>query len=64
MNEIVTIARKGGFLRIELSVASNNDKAIKLYEKSGFQKEGLLKKYTFLKSEQRYIDEIMMALIF
>ena len=64
MNEIIALARESGFLRIELSVASTNDKAIKLYEKAGFQKEGLLKKYTYLKSENRFIDEIMMALIF
>ncbi len=64
MNEIIAFARENGFLRIELSVASTNDKAIQLYEKVGFQKEGLLKKYTYLKSEQRFIDEFMMALVF
>jgi len=64
MNQIITLARKSGFLRIELTVAIANDKAIQLYEKAGFQKEGVLKKYTHLKSEHRYIDEIMMALIF
>jgi ribosomal protein S18 acetylase RimI-like enzyme len=64
MNEIIAFARESGFLRIELSVASTNDKAIQLYEKVGFQKEGLLKKYTHLKSEQRFIDEFMMALVF
>jgi len=64
MNEIISFARESGFLRIELSVASTNDIAIKLYEKVGFQKEGLLKKYTHLKSEHRFVDEIMMALVF
>ncbi len=64
MDEIITLATKRGFLRIELSVASTNDKAIKLYEKAGFKKEGLFKKYTHLKSEHRFIDEIMMALVF
>jgi len=64
IKEIVMLARERGFLRIELSVASTNDKAIRLYDKAGFQKEGLLKKYTYLKSEHRFIDEIMMALVF
>jgi len=64
MSEIITFGRESGFLRIELSVASNNDRALNLYEKAGFQKEGLLKKYTHLKSENRFVDEVMMALVF
>jgi len=63
MNEIIKLAQENGFLRIELTMASTNEKANHLYEKAGFQKEGFLKKYTHLKSEHRYIDEIMMALI-
>jgi putative acetyltransferase len=61
MQEIIEYAKQNGFLRIELSVASINEKAIRLYEKAGFVKEGTLKKFTFLKSENKYLDEIMMA---
>jgi putative acetyltransferase len=61
MNEIIALAVKLGFLRIELSVAVNNEKAIALYEKAGFQKEGVLRRYTHLKSKQLFIDEVMMS---
>ncbi len=61
MQEIIEYAKQNSFLRIELSVASINEKAIRLYEKAGFVKEGVLKKFTYLKSENKYLDEIMMA---
>lgn len=64
MNEIIALAGKLGFLRIELSVAINNEKAIALYEKAGFQKEGVLRKYTHLKSKQLFVDEAMMSYLF
>lgn len=63
MNEIIHFCRQQGFLRIELSVAVVNKKAISLYERAGFQREGLLKKYTYLASENRYMDELLMALL-
>ncbi|CAN5589929.1 hypothetical protein BH10BAC2_BH10BAC2_20780 [soil metagenome] len=61
MQEIIVYAKQQGFLRIELSVATVNEKAIRLYERAGFQKEGLLKKYTYLKNEDRFLDEVLMA---
>jgi len=61
MEEIKSYIKAQGFLRVELSVATSNEKAIRLYEKAGFEKEGLLKKYTFLKSEQKFLDEVLMA---
>jgi len=61
MNDIIQFAKQNAFLRIELSVASINEKAIRLYEKAGFVKEGLLKKFTYLKSENKFLDEVMMA---
>ena len=61
MQDIISYAKQKGFLRIELSVASINEKAIRLYEKVGFVKEGVLKKFTYLKSEDRFLDEEMMA---
>jgi len=61
MEEIIEYAKQNGFLRIELSVASINERAIRLYEKAGFVKEGLLKKFTYLKSENKFLDEVMMA---
>lgn len=64
MQEILHFVKEQDFLRIELSVATFNEKAIHLYEKSGFEKEGVLRKFTCLKSEKRYIDEVLMAYLF
>jgi len=61
MYDIIQYAGQNGFLRIELSVSSANEKAIRLYEKAGFVKEGLLKKFTYLESENKFLDEVMMA---
>ena len=61
MNDIIGFAKQNDFLRIELSVASVNEKAIRLYEKAGFVKEGVLRKFTYLKSENKFLDEVMMA---
>jgi putative acetyltransferase len=49
--------------RIELSVATHNQKACQLYETVGFQKEGVFKNYGFLKSENRFVDEYAMAIL-
>jgi putative acetyltransferase len=64
MEEIIDLGRMTGIKRIELSTAMINEKAIRLYEKVGFEKEGVLKKYTWLKSENRYLDELMMSYIY
>jgi L-phenylalanine/L-methionine N-acetyltransferase len=64
MGDILVLGKEKGFLRIELSTATTNAKAIALYEKLGFQREGILKKYTHLKSENRYLDEMMMAYLY
>lgn len=39
MLEVIAMAQQSGFLRIELSTATGNDRAIRLYEKTGFQKK-------------------------
>ncbi len=62
--EIIQLGQSKGLRRIELSTATINEKAIRLYEKMGFQKEGILRDYCWLKSENRYIDEVMMSYIF
>ena len=61
LEKIKEYAKQNNFLRIELSVASINEKAIRLYERAGFVKEGLLKKFTYLKNEKKFLDEVMMA---
>ncbi len=64
LEEIIELGRQMNLLRIELSAAVINNKAISLYEKVGFVKEGILKKYTWLKSENRFLDEVMMAYLY
>jgi putative acetyltransferase len=61
MRDIIAKAREDNFKRLELSVAISNSKAIRLYEQEGFVKEGVLKDYSYLKEEKRYIDEVLMA---
>lgn len=62
--EILELARERGVRRLELSTGTTNEKAMRLYEKMGFQKEGVLRNYTFLKSENRFLDEMMMSYLF
>ena len=61
MQEILLMAKRVGFKRVELSTATINQKAISLYEKYGFEKEGVLRKYSYLKKEDKYLDEVLMA---
>ncbi len=61
---IIDLGQQSGLKRIELSTATTNTKAIKLYEKHGFVFEGILRSYTHLKSEHRYIDEQLMSYIY
>lgn len=64
MNEILVLGKTMGMLRIELTVATINKKAITLYEKNGFVKEGVLRKFTHLVSEGRFIDEAIMSYLY
>ena len=61
MLEIIDFCKKNAVLRIELTVAIHNEKAIQLYESVGFTKEGVLKKYTYLKNKNQFIDEVLMS---
>jgi RimJ/RimL family protein N-acetyltransferase len=64
MQEIIELGKELGILRIELSTAVTNDKAIHLYEKMGFEKEGVLRKYSWLKSEGSFLDEVIMSYLY
>lgn len=64
LEEIISFANQNRFKRIELSVAAINEKAIHLYESMGFQREGVLKNFTFLASKNKFLDEILMAYLF
>lgn len=64
MQEIIQLGKSLGLLRLELSTATSNQKAIRLYEHAGFQQEGVLRKYTHLKSEDRFVDEVIMGYLY
>lgn len=61
LETIKEYAKQNNFLRIELSAALINEKAIRLYERAGFVKEGVLKQFTYLEVENKFLDEVMMA---
>lgn len=50
-----------GFKRVELSVHADNARAIRLYEKTGFQHEGRLEAAFY--DEGRYKDSLNMAIL-
>ncbi len=62
--EIIALGKTKQLRRIELSASVENTRAISLYEKCGFQAEGVLRKYTYLKKEDRYIDERLMSYLY
>jgi putative acetyltransferase len=45
--------------RIELTVFVDNERAIRLYERHGFQREGVMRAYAF--RDGRYVDTLAMA---
>lgn len=63
IREVIQKAKESGSKRIELTVSTENKRAIHLYESSGFLSEGILRNYTYLKSEGRFIDEQVMGLL-
>jgi L-phenylalanine/L-methionine N-acetyltransferase len=64
LSEIIALGKQMGLRRIELSTATSNEKAIRLYEKAGFEKEGVLKTFTYLANENQFLDEVMMAYLY
>jgi L-phenylalanine/L-methionine N-acetyltransferase len=63
-HQIIDLGKSLGLLRIELSTATHNERAIGLYESIGFEKEGVLRRYTHLKSEGQFIDEVLMSYLY
>ena len=64
MQEIMAFVQQNGCKRLELSAGTENLRAIELYKKVGFEPEGIMRKYTQIKSEGRIIDELLMSCIF
>ncbi|MBX4896576.1 GNAT family N-acetyltransferase [Rhizobium bangladeshense] len=55
-------AQEAGFLRVELDVYEDNSRAIALYEKVGFVREGIFRRAARI--DGRFINAIGMALLF
>lgn len=64
MQAIIKYGQQLGLKRIELSVASINYKARHMYAKAGFEEEGVLRNYTYLQSENKYLDEVLMSYLY
>lgn len=63
LEEVLNWARERELRRVELSTAVTNERAIRLYERVGFQREGVLRKYTWFRPENQYLDEVLMSWI-
>jgi RimJ/RimL family protein N-acetyltransferase len=63
MQEIIAFAEEHNRSRIELTVSIENEKAIALYKKCGFEIEGRLKNFTYFINENRFADEYFMSLL-
>jgi RimJ/RimL family protein N-acetyltransferase len=59
INAVVEDAHRVGISRIELTVHADNDRAIALYEKVGFVREGVRRDAVCI--DGRFIDSILMA---
>jgi len=62
MEKLLQLAKKEGMHKIELQVVADNEVAIHLYEKFGFEIEGVSKD-SFLGSDGKYHDMTHMGLI-
>ena len=60
--EGILLSRKRGLHRIELSVVVDNHAGVHLYEKVGFQKEGV-KRQNYLGEDGNYHDEFVMGIL-
>jgi RimJ/RimL family protein N-acetyltransferase len=60
LKESIIWADSNGMKKITLSVLETNEKAIKLYQKHGFEAEGILKNDKFL-SDGKYYHTVLMG---
>ncbi len=60
---IFELAKNNSWTRLELGVSVNNERAIALYKKLGFEKEGRLKNIVKFSSDGRYMDEDLYAIL-
>ncbi len=61
ITQLVELLTQEGLKRIELFVESDNPKAISLYKKLGFEKEGVLRAYFKREAQAAAVDELVMS---
>jgi len=61
MMRAIELAKDQGLHRFGLTVVADNHRAIKVYEKVGFKKEGTARD-TFYGDDERYHDEVQMGI--
>ena len=62
LQQLLKLARKEKMHRLTLWVVADNKRAIRLYEKMGFQIEGIMKD-AYFGADNKYHDELVMGLI-
>ena len=62
MREAISIARQKGMRHLVLSVVADNRNAINLYEKVGFEHEGV-RRDDYLGEDGKYHDVVEMGLL-
>ncbi|MCI6151691.1 MULTISPECIES: GNAT family N-acetyltransferase [Fusobacterium] len=60
IKEIINYSKENGILKINLTTRFDNEKAINLYEKLGFKKEGVTTRGTYIKG--KFYDILYMGL--
>lgn len=61
LNNVVDHLKDKNFRRIELWAEADNPKALKFYQKMGFQEDGRVPKYYKRASSDKYVDEVIMS---
>tara|TARA_B100001989_G_C24544059_1_gene469519 strand:- start:2475 stop:2981 length:507 start_codon:yes stop_codon:yes gene_type:complete len=61
MAEAIAWSKYHNLYRLQLQVQTNNTKALRLYQKCGFQIEGILRRCALVNDE--YVDKYQMALL-
>ena len=61
MEGLIALARERGGQRITLRVFGPNARAQRLYERIGFEREGVLRK-EFMVGDGEYVDDLLMAM--
>lgn len=63
VKSVVETLKADGVLRVELMLEADNPRALKFYQKLGFEHEGTLRAAYKRAGQEHYVDELLMAKI-